>query len=290
MKKNRNSVYLIFGILLFSNILAWLWVYDLNNPAFLRVIFFDVGQGESILLVSPKGHQVLIDGGPDSRILEKLAKEISFWDNSLDLIVLTHPSSDHLNGLIAVLERYQIKNILWTGIIVDSSVYEEWQKAIKKEGAEIFIAQANQRVRMGKKTYLDILNPLKNIEGQEIKNSKEINNSSIVARLVHLQNSFLFTADIEKPVEQKLLERKALLNSDILKIAHHGSRTSSSEEFLKSVLPKMAVISVGKNNRHGHPHQETLETLVKYDITILRTDRDGDIKIISDGNNYRIIR
>jgi competence protein ComEC len=280
--KKQNIVFLILASLFFLNILAWIAVYEIWQLRFLEVIFFDVGQGDAIFIVSPQGHQILIDAGPESTILEKLAKEMPFWDRSLDIIVLTHPEKDHLGGLIEVLKKYQVDYIFWTGVIRDTFEWREWQKLIefqKEKGAKVFIAQAGQKIMAGK-IILNILYPLENLQGQILKDS---NDSSIVAKLIYGQNSFLFTGDIYKSGEKKLIESRADINSDLLKVAHHGSKTSSAEEFIEKVSPEIAVIQVGKDNRYGHPHQEVLETLTKYGITILRTDQSGDIKIFSDG-------
>jgi len=284
----KDSVFIIFGILVGLNILAWIAVYEISQPRFLEVNFFDVGQGDAVLIETPQGHQILIDGGPDDTILERLGKEMPFWDRSLDLIILTHPSADHLNGLLMVLERYQVNQILWTGIEVDGVGYQRWTDSIVKENANIFIVLAGQRIRIGKGIYLDILHPTENLQGQKVKGGEAINNTSIVARLVYQQNSFLFTADAEKRIEKELLDRGIYLDSDVLKVAHHGSKTSSIDEFIEKVSPEIAVIQVGKDNRYGHPHEEVLAILDKYGITILRTDQMGDIKIISDGKKYEI--
>lgn len=282
------KISLILVGLFFLNILAWIAVYELSQPAFLEVNFFDIGQGDSIFIETPQKHQILIDGGPTSAILEKLAKEMPFWDRSLDLIILTHPEADHLAGLIEVLKRYKVENILWTGVVKDTSEYKEWIKSIEDERAKIKIAQAGQKVICStenvEQCYLEIFYPLENLEGQFFEDSNDI---SIVAKLVFEDNSFLFTGDIYKSGEQELIIRSNL-NSNVLKVAHHGSKTSSSDEFIKRVSPEIAVIQAGKDNRYGHPHQEVLETLIKYDITLLRTDRDGDIKIISNGSNLKI--
>ena len=272
------------------NILAWIAVYEVSKPSFLEVNFFDVGQGDAIFIVTPKNHQILIDGGPNSTILEKLAKEMPFWDRSLDLIILSHPEADHLSGLIEVLKRYRVDNILWTGVVRNTSQYKEWLKLVKIESANVLIAKEGQRIKAGN-LILDVLHPFENLAGKELENS---NDSAIVNRLVFGENSFLFTGDITKKVEKELINRQdsfklATLDSDILKVAHHGSKSSSAEEFIEKVSPKIAVIQVGKDNRYGHPHQEVLDTLEKYGITILRTDRDGDIKIFSDGENLKIL-
>jgi len=280
MKRNIISLILI-GLFSF-NILAWIIVYDLSKDRFLEVSFFNVGQGDAILIVTPKRHQILIDGGPNSVILEKLAKEIPFWDRSIDLVILTHTDTDHLNGLVEVLKKYKVEKILYSKIIKNTSLYQEWLKLIKKEKAIIFSPQAGQKIKTGK-VYLDIFWPLENLEGKKIKND---NNFSVVAKLNFNQNSFLFTGDIGKLEEKKLIENGFNINSDILKIAHHGGRGSSRNEFIEEVSPQFAVISSGKNNRYGHPHQEVLETLNKYDLIILRTDQQGDIKFISNGKNY----
>jgi len=298
MRKGAREVsFFILGLLIFLNILAWLAVYDLNKPQLLEVNFFDVGQGEAIFIETPSRHQILIDGGPSSVILEKLTENLPFWDRTIDLIILTHPEHDHLAGLIEVLKRYKVENILWTGVVRDTAEYKEWVKLIKNEGAEIKIAQAGQKINLSTyevDRYMEVLYPFENLEGQEFKNS---NNTSIVAKLIfgtppthhppasRVPTSFLFTGDAYKSVEKKLMDKKTDLASDVLKVGHHGSKTSNSEAFIKHVSPEIAVISVGKDNPYHHPHQETLDTLEKYGIKILRTDKNGDIKIISNGIN-----
>jgi len=286
MKKN-NPLFVILGFLFSLNILAWIAVYDLSQPRFLEVTFFDVGQGDAIFIETPQRHQILIDGGPSSPISEKLTKEMPFWDRTIDLIVLTHPEKDHLAGLLEVLKRYKVENILWTGIIRDTSEFKEWEKLIESEGAKIFIAQAGQEIKIHRchLCNFSILYPFENLAGQEFKDS---NNTSIITKLVFGENSFLFTGDVYKLVERELLTKEIDIDSDVLKVGHHGSKTSSSEEFIEEVSPEIAVILVGKENKYGHPHQEVLDTLTKYGIRVLRTDLNGDIKIISDGKNYEV--
>jgi competence protein ComEC len=286
--KIKNFIFVIFGILFCLNILAWLVVFDLNKPTFLAVNFFDVGQGDAIFIETPERNQILIDGGPSPLILEKLGKEMPFYDRSIDLIILTHPEFDHLSGLNEVLKRYRVENILWTGITRDTAEYQEWLKLISNEKANIKIAKSNQKIKwsiLNPDQYLKILYPFENLEGERFKDS---NNTSIVSKLVFGENSFLFTGDAYKETEREILGRGVDIDSDILKVSHHGSKTSTSEEFLKEVSPEIAVISVGKGNSYGHPHQEVLEILAKYGIRILRTDEIGDIKIISDGKVIKI--
>jgi len=292
--KKKNYI-LITLIALFSlNILAWITAYNLSQPQPLEATFFDIGQGDAIFIETPQRHQILIDGGPGSIILEKLGKEMPFWDRSIDLIILTHPEHDHVAGLIEVLKRYKVENILWTGTVRDTSEYNEWIRLIKNEGAKIKIAQAPSDVyyrtekvgqNINRGAVLHILFPFENLEGKEIKNT---NNTSIISRLVFGENSFLFTGDAYKSVEKKLLEKGIEIDSSVLKVGHHGSKTSSLEEFIKEVSPEIAVISVGKDNLYGHPHQETLATLEKYGIKILRTDKNGDIKIVCNSQSLKL--
>ena len=284
LERFKKLIPFFFGILFLANLLAWITVYELNQPQLLEVSFFDVGQGDSIFIETPSGCQVLIDGGPGSAVLEKLGAEMPFWDRTIDLIILTHPEHDHISGLIEVLKGYKVKNVLWTGIIRETAEYREWKECLEDERAQIIIAEAGQEVKDGE-VYLYILHPFESLEGQA---TKSVNNTSIIIRLVFGQNSFLFTGDAFKSVERKIVERGLAINSNVLKVGHHGSKTSSAKEFIESVFPEVAVIQAGKNNPYGHPHQETLEVLEEYDITVLRTDIDGDIKIMSNGLNYRI--
>lgn len=290
MNLRKNLAFYILGFLLLLNVVFGLVALDLSKSRNLQIIFFDVGQGDAVFIETPQRYQILIDGGPGSAILEKLGIEMPFWDRTIDLVILTHPERDHVAGLLEVLKRYKVENILWTGIVRDTQEFKEWEKAIEGEKANIKIAQSGQRIKiLPGKLYLEILYPLEDLEGQELKNS---NNTSIVSRLVFDENSFLFTGDIQKSAEKELVEKGAekgaKLLLDVLKVSHHGSKNASSKEFIEKVLPEIAVISAGKGNSYGHPHQEVLDILESYGIRILRTDQAGDIKIISDGKNYEV--
>ncbi|MDP1538897.1 MAG: MBL fold metallo-hydrolase [bacterium] len=225
-----------------------------------------------------------MEGGPDSAILEKLNKKLPFWDRTIDLVILTHPESDHLAGLLDVLRSYKVKNILWTGVIGDTGTFGKWQELLVKEKAEIFIAKAGQKITAAK-TNFEILFPFENLQDKSIKDT---NNTSIILRLDFGEISLLFTGDVYKSAEKELLSLAKQLDTDVLKVSHHGSKTSTAEEFIREVLPEIAVISVGRNNRYGHPHPETLEVLEEYDIKIFRTDLSGDIKIFSDGIKHEV--
>jgi len=273
--------------LFFFNFLAWTAVFHYLDCEPLKVVFFDVGQGDAIFIEVKGLYQILIDGGPGRKVLEKLSQEMPFWDKTIDLVILTHPEKDHLEGLIEVLDKYQIGYVLWTGVLRETAVFEQWEKALEKEikeGATIKIAKRGQKVSF-KNALIEILHPLENLEKTSPKNS---NKSSIVAKLFFNQKSFLFTGDIYQSEEKKLIKVENDLEADVLKIAHHGSKTSSSEEFISVVLPEIAVIQAGENNSYGHPHEEVLARLERYGVRVLRTDKNGDIKIVSDGKKLEI--
>ncbi len=284
--KNKRIVFIfiIFGTLVILNLFAWRVVIDLARQKPFTVIFFDVGQGDATFIETPQRQKILIDGGPDSSVLAKLAKFMPFYNRSLDLIILSHPEKDHLTGLLEVLKRYKVENILWTGVVRDIPEWQEWEKLIGNEKAVVKTAHSGQKIILDGNPlmFINLFYPFENLAGQNFKDS---NDTSIACKLVVADNSFLFTGDISKSVEQKLTNLD--IGSDVLKIAHHGSKNSSSEEFLKTVSPKVAVIPVGKNN-YGHPHLDILARLQDFGIDILRTDRDKDIKIISNGKTLKV--
>jgi competence protein ComEC len=272
----KNPTLRILAVLVFLNILAWLAFWDFSRTEALTVIFFDVGQGDSIFIKTSQNQQILIDGGPNALVLERLGEVLPFWDRTLDLIILTHPDHDHIAGLIEVLKSYKVENILWTGVAGESAEYLEWQKLVKEEGAQVRIARAGQRI-VSADFVLTILYPQESLLGKKITNT---NNSSVVSRLVCGERSFLFTGDIYQSVESELLKSGQEIDSDVLKISHHGSKTSSSQEFLSAVSPALAVISAGADNPYGHPASEILARLEKYGINIFRTDLNNNITII----------
>ena len=275
-------------VLAYFNLLAWAVIFDLSQNG-LEIVFFDVGQGDSIFIETPSKHQILIDGGPDFSVLEKLGQNMAFYDRTIDLVILTHPDHDHLAGLLDVLNNYQVENILWTGVVKETTEFDEWKRLIQEEGARIVIAEAGKKiVCLGGNdlTEMAVLHPSERLTGQTMK---DINNSSIVIQLSFGEVKALLTGDISSSVEKSLIEKGIFLKADVLKIAHHGSKNSTSEDFLKEVSPQLAVISVGADNSYGHPNSVVLELLSKYGIKILRTDQDGDIRIFSGGQDFKII-
>ena len=290
MKWKRKAFLVVIFLLVLTNFFVWKEIFNLSKGV-LKVVFFDIGQGDAIFVETFQGHQILIDGGPGKKILEKLAENIPFWDNSLDLVILTHPDADHLSGLNYVLRRYKVENILWTGVGKGTKTFEYWQENLEKEKKEekanIIIAQRGQRIKAGN-AEIYILYPFQNIEGEFFE--KNTNDTSVVSKLLFFKNSFLFTGDITEKIEKQILEKEIDpphqnfgVRAQVLKVSHHGSKSSSSGEFLKAVEAEIAVISCGRNNPYGHPHQSVLRNLEEFGISILNTYQEGDIKIISDG-------
>ncbi len=264
--------FLIIVFLCVLNFFSWqlLFYFKDNN---LKVVFFDVGQGDAIFIRTPEKHHILIDGGPGSTILEKLEKELPFFYNSIDLVILTHPHDDHLSGLIEVLERYNVKDIVYSGVLDNSSIFKRWSEITEKDGYKE--ARAGQKISANN-FYIETLYPVEDIKG---KIAKDLNAVSAVNRFVFKdEHSFLFTGDIYDKQEKEIISfYKENLKSDVLKVAHHGSKTSTTKEFLEEVMPKVVVIMVGSDNRYGHPHNETLERLENFGTKVMRTDKDGDI-------------
>ena len=286
----KKIILFIAVFLFFLNIFCWKEVFDLVKDAdILKVYFLDVGQGDSSFMQTPEGHQILIDGGPDASALEKLSSLMPFWDRTIDLVILTHPESDHMQGLLDILQRYKADYILWTGVNRISPGYDVWLSALEKQkkmGAKIIIADAGKRIKAGY-VLIDTLYPLESTEGKELKNTS--NDTCIVSKLIFGKNSFLLTGDISSTAEKEIVDSGKNVDSDVLKIAHHGSKYSTSDLFLENVIPKVAIISVGTKNTYGHPTPEVLQRLEKFGIKVFRTDKDGDVKFISDGNNLKLI-
>lgn len=278
-KKIKKKVIIIGIILGLIYILSNYYFYQKNKN--LEVSFIDVGQGDAIFIKTPEKHNVIIDFGSNQG-LNELNKKIPWWNKKIDLIIITHPHDDHIIGLIQIIKNYKVKNILYTGIIFDSPAYSELLKEINKKNIPLFIPKRDQSIELGKDCYMKIIFPGESFFNREIDN---LNNSSIVSQLNCQNSKFLFMGDAEKEVETEILEKKINIKSDVLKVGHHGSITSSQIEFLEKVSPQIAVIMVGKNNKFNHPSLRNLKRLEKLKIKTFRTDLDGTITIISDGNN-----
>lgn len=281
--KNHKTSYFILTILLIATFWIWSIIFNQVSDNILEVTFFSIGQGDSIFIETPSKRQVLIDGGPDKTILEKLGQTIPFYDKVIDLVILTHPEADHLTGLISVLEYYEINHILVSGLEKDTIVYRKWRSLIEKKNIPLTRAQAGQRIILEPGIVLEILWPDQSLIQSLAQN---VNNGSVVARLVYNQSEFLLTGDIEQKIEQRLVSQNQLLESDVLKISHHGSKSSTSYNFLKAINPQIVVISVGEDNRYKHPHADVLERLKE--VLTYRTDISGDIKILTNGVSLEI--
>lgn len=260
--------------------------YTNQKDGLLKIYFFDVGQGDAIFIEAPNGNQVLIDGGPDNKVVQKLGEAMPFYDKEIDMVVLTHSDADHITGLIEVLERYEVENIVYSNIVRKSALYEAWQEAVVEEGANIIDPVAGKVIDLGSGVILSMTHPGESLAGKVLEKT---NNESVVIMLKYGEVETLLTGDIEARAERQIILRGTNLEADILKVAHHGSKTSTTEEFLYDVSPQVAVIQVGAKNRYGHPTPEVLKRLEEYDIKYYRTDIDGDIKIVSDGQSFQII-
>ena len=240
-----------------------------------RVSFLDVGQGDSILIQSGQ-QEILVDGGPDATALTReLGRRLPFWDRTIELVVLTHPHADHLTGLIEVLKRYHVGQVLYAETNSTLPLWTEWLDAIKDRKINVTIAVPGQDITTGDGDLsLEVLSAGGNSEAT-------LDSGGIVLKVKDDKVSFLLTADITEETELNLITERADMDSTVLKVAHHGSYTATSSEFLSVVTPQVAVISVGAGNDYGHPSKEVLDRLA--DIPTYRTDQNGTVEFITDG-------
>ncbi|MGM0414625.1 MAG: MBL fold metallo-hydrolase [Bacillota bacterium] len=249
----------------------------------LKVHFIDVGQGDAILLQHQAGDTVLIDGG--DRFVSVEDKLITYLTEAgvdrLDAIIATHPHADHIGGLSAVIENFPVEVIYDSGRVHTSKTYENYLLMIDERGISFKTPRRGDTIELDNLTF-DIIHPVEDIE------EYDLNGSSLAARLEYEQISFVFTGDIEESVEREILETGLDLNSTILKVAHHGSSTSTTDLFLEAVSPEVAVISVGEDNRFNHPAPEIISRFQENNIKVFRTDLNGNIVIETDGEDYTI--
>ena len=281
---SRKKALIIAGVvLLVLNVFSWSLLAELNKNN-LRVVFFDVGQGDAVFIRTPQNHYILIDGGIGDVVLEKLADELPFFERSIDLVILTHPHDDHVAGLVEVLKRYDVQEVMCTGVQGESGTARRWKEMIEERGYRL--ARSGKRVA-GDDFHIDILFPVDNIVGETVRDLNEV---SVIARLDFKEHSFLFTGDAYKEQEEQVVGyqeecleegledcERFTVRADVLKIGHHGSNTSTEEDFLRHVAPKIAVIQVGEDNRYGHPHPDVLGRLEDRGVLVKRTDMDGDV-------------
>lgn len=270
------------GTLVLANILVYLSLYERRPNGFLSVYFFDVGQGDAILIESPSRQRILVDGGRNRKVLTELGKVMPFADRRIDVVIATHPDSDHIGGLPEIISRYKVGVFMEPGIQLESSLENELQSRLENKDVPVVLARRGMVLTLGGGARLEILFPIKDVSNWET------NRASIVSRLVYGEHEFLLTGDSPSQIESVLIALdKERLNVEVLKAGHHGSRTSTSPEFAKATNPEYAIISAGRDNTYGHPHQEVIEILNKVRAKILSTAERDTIKFETDGQTLK---
>lgn len=269
--------------LVLSNIFVWTAVYHKQPSNILSVYFLDIGQGDAVLIDSPEHKRMLIDGGKNRAVLSELGKIMPFADTRLDVVLETHPDADHIGGLPEAVSRYDVGLFVEPGVESDNTIDDELERRIEQENIPKLLARRGMVVNFGDGAKLQILFPNQNVSNWET------NRASIVAKLIYGDKSFLLTGDSPIQIENVLISLDPeILDVDVLKAGHHGSRTSTSLSFAKATSPEYAVISAGKDNSYGHPHKEVLDILREVGAKVVSTINLGTIKFETDGKTLEL--
>ena len=260
-------IFLIIIILLFS----------LYNKNYLQLHFLDVGQGDAILIRTPQGQNILIDGGADNLLLHRLGESMPWWDGTVDYLVISHYHADHMMSLMELLNKYKVKNILVTAHQPDDFLFSVWQDALAQHSLQATIVFAGQTWKLAEDLSMQVFSADSHHE--------DYNDNSLVLKLNYKEVSILLTGDLPSTEEVNVLKNNFDLRSEILKVGHHGSKYSSAIEFLQAIQPEICIIQSGLDNRFGHPHQEALSRLGELDCQILDNQQQGTIRIFSDGHD-----
>lgn len=274
-----NALILVALVLLVCNAAVFTYLYR-PQASDLTVSFLDVGQGDAILIEGPTGIEMLIDGGKDRSVLRELPRVMGPLDRSIDVVVATHPDADHIGGLPGVLSRYSVRRFFEPGKDGESSMYESLEVSVDQEqGLEEGVLRNGTRIHLGGGAYADILHPEENVA-----QLRETNDASIIMRVVYGETEFMLTGDAPSWAEDRVVQRYgSTLQSDILKAGHHGSKTSTSATFLAAVNPGIVVVSAGKDNSYGHPHQDVVARILESGAVFVSTINEGTITFVSNG-------
>lgn len=266
----------VFLTILIVNILIWSFYFSLPSGKLLLKVY-DVGQGDAIFLETAAGFKILIDGGPNNKVLEYLGKELPFYSKKIDLLILSHPDADHITGLLEVVKQYQIKLVWVNGDEKDTRLFENWEKIVNENKLPLQVVSQGDKLVFPDSTEIKVLWP----EAGYI--SSKSNNKAIVVSVSFGNFEALLTADADKNVQPYT---SGLNTIEFLKVPHHGAKEALDENFVKAISPQVSVISVGNKNRYGHPSETTINILTKSGSEVYRTDKDGSIEIVSDGESW----
>lgn len=279
-----------------KGIITWRWDFTKESADNLAVAFMDIGQGDATLLQFPTGQTMLVDCGKDASILSALGRNLPWSKRELDYLIITHPHADHFGGCTDVLARFKVHHIYVNGYTGDhGQLFESFNSTIKNEihvdGAENIILSASQTLEIGSSTVRFLYPDHELSRDPRVPASKEsldINDTSVVIKVSYGTQDILLTGDMEIPLENYLVQQNgSALQSEILKVGHHGSDSSSGEEFIGTVQPKFCIISSGTGNSYGHPHGVTVRRLERMKCQVLRTDQKSDILMkISTSTSY----
>jgi len=276
----KNFKWYLLGVLFTVNFFIWGAVLAEERGGMLTVAFFNVGQGDAIFIEAPNGNQVLLDGGANKKVLSELSNIMPFYDRSINMVIASHPDKDHIGGLPAVLDKFSVDTVMEPGVWHSTAVYKEFENVIEEKNITKILARRGMNIWLDEDVYLEILFPDRDTT------SWDTNDASIVARLVYGNTSFMLTGDSPKKMEEYIVSLGGEdLKSSVLKLGHHGSKTSTSEIFLGFVSPEYAIISAGEDNRYGHPHKEVMDLVKKFEISILGTYDEGTIIFKTDGES-----
>lgn len=253
-------------------------------PAKVEISFLDVGQGDAVLIRTPGGRNVLIDGGQNDVVLSRLDEHMNHFDRSLDVVIATHGDADHVTGLISVLRKYDIGHIIRSPADAETNLFGDFLSHVEEEKALVHIGIRGDVLDFGDGVKLRVLHPSKNMP-----RGTDTNDASVSVVLEYGEHTFLLTGDLSARYEPKLIGAHLPKGVTVFKAGHHGSKTSSGETLLGYIKPEYAIISAGKDNRYGHPHEEALERLSKHAKETLSTTDKGTITFESDGRTLEVV-
>ncbi len=274
----KKATYAILAILAFFILSLSLRLFSPEEDGKLHLKVYDVGQGDAIFIQTPNGYTILVDGGPNNRVLDHLGKDLGPSERKLDFVILTHPQADHLYGLIEVLRRYEVGQVLVSGVENTTELYQKWTETLKQQGLTPRLVVQGQSLKFPDGVALNFLWPT-----EEHPAVSDLNHASVVFRLDYGSFNAELTGDGDRQIQPFTSTESEI---EVLKVPHHGSKTALNEVYLDQISPEVSIISAGEKNRYGHPNQVLLEQLEEAGSKIYRTDQQGVIEVVSDGKSW----